>query len=153
MSDKPVIDQAAAHRFFSANCFNRTWDFLDKTERSADDERLMIALSLASIYHWMQRPDCTAKNLSVGYWQVSRVHAVLGLGAEALRYAEVCQSYSGELAPFYRGYAWEAVARAAAVSGDAARAIQAKNQALALLAEIPEEDRTPLAQDLATIPG
>lgn len=151
MSDKPVIDQTAAHRFFSAHCFNRTWDLLDKSDRTREDEQLMIALSLASIYHWTQRPDCTAQNLSIGYWQVSRVHAVLGLGAEALRYAEDCLSYSGDLAPFYRGYAWEAIARAAAVSEDTARATQAKNQALALLPEIPEEDRTALAQDLSTI--
>lgn len=48
---------------------------------------------------------------------LSRIQALLGYAAEATRHAEVCLSYSGALEPFYVGYAYEALARAASVAG------------------------------------
>ena len=122
MTETPTLDRAAAHRHFSAACFNETWALLDKANRTPEENRQMIATAWASLYHWTQRPDCTSQHLSVGYWQVSRVHAVLNLAQEARRYAEVCDAYSHDLPPFYRGYAQEALARAAALTGDTVRA-------------------------------
>ena len=34
MSDKPDFDTAAVHRYFSATCFNKTWEFIDNSHRS-----------------------------------------------------------------------------------------------------------------------
>jgi hypothetical protein len=73
MSSSPALDEASAHRFFSAACFNRTWEWLDKPKRTADDGEAMIACCLASLWHWRQRPDCTQRNMSIGYWQIARV--------------------------------------------------------------------------------
>jgi hypothetical protein len=95
---------------------------LEKPIRTPEDERLMVALNQASIYHWLNRPDCEPKHLSVGFWQASRIHAVLRNAAEARRYADVCLSYSEDLPPFFLGYAHEALARAAVVANDAATA-------------------------------
>jgi len=52
------FDVSAAHKYFSANCFNMAWDLIEKTNRTPEDERLMVALNQASIYHWLQRDDC-----------------------------------------------------------------------------------------------
>jgi hypothetical protein len=112
MAKAPEFDVDAAHMYFSAHCFNNAWDLIEKTDRTPEDERLMVALNQASIYHWLQRDDCNNQRLSVGYWQASRIQALLGDAAEALRLGEVCLSYSGELKPFYLGYAHEALARA-----------------------------------------
>jgi hypothetical protein len=118
MPKAPEFDIVAAHKYFSAHCFNSAWDLIEKTDRTSDDDRLMVALNQASIFHWLQRDDHDNQHLSVGYWQASRIQAILGNAAEALRWAEVCLSYSGELKPFYLGYAHEALARAHSLAGD-----------------------------------
>jgi len=117
MSGAPSFDVQSAHRFFAADCFNRAWDLIDKPDRTADDDRQMIALSQASVFHWRQRGDVTDRNLSVGYWQISRVYALLGQAAEARRNAEISLDYARDLQPFILGYALEGVARAALLAG------------------------------------
>jgi hypothetical protein len=143
---------ADAHRYFAAHCFNSAWDLIEKTDRSAEDDRLMVLLNQASIYHWSQRPDCNNQRLSIGYWQASRIQALLGNAAEARRHAETCLSLSRDLAPFYRGYAQEALARAAQVAGDSERASQHIALATALSEKIKEKtDRDLLLNDLKSI--
>jgi hypothetical protein len=109
----------------------------------------MVALNQTSIYHWLQRDDCNSEKLSVGYWQASRIQALLGNAAEATHFAEVCFSYSGALVPFYLGYAHEALARAHKLAG---RAVDAKRHitiALDLAANIGKQsDRDLLDTDL-----
>ncbi|MCK6576305.1 hypothetical protein L6V77_35095, partial [Myxococcota bacterium] len=115
MTTVPNFDLAAAHKYFAAHCFNAAWDLIEKPSRTAAEDRMMVALNQASLYHWQSRPDCTDEKLSVGYWQASRIQALLGDAPAATRHAEVCFSYSAGLEPFYVGYAYEALARAAAL--------------------------------------
>jgi hypothetical protein len=72
----------------------------------------MIRLTHASIWHWTQREDCKSTNLSIGYWQASRVYALAGRIEDARRYGELCLKHSHQEVPFYLGYAYEALARA-----------------------------------------
>jgi hypothetical protein len=58
---------------------------------------------------------------SVGYWQASRIQALLGVADQARSYALTCLSYSHSLTPFYLGYAHEAIARAAFMSGESSK--------------------------------
>lgn len=149
MAKNPDFDVAAAHKYFAAHCFNSAWDLLEKPTRTAEDNRLMVALNQASIYHWLNRRDCEPKRLSVGYWQASRIQAVLGNGAEARRYAEVCLSYSGDLEPFFLGYAHEALARAAYVAHETGIAEGHLKLATAQAALVGrKEDRELLLNDL-----
>jgi len=152
MAESPAFDIAAAHKYFAAHCFNSAWDLIEKADRTPEEDRLMVALNQASIYHWRNRPDCDDRSLSIGYWQASRIHALLGSAAEARRYAGICLSYSRALEPFYVGYAHEALARAAAVAGDGEAAKEhaerAKEQA-ALVAN--KDDRELLLKDLADL--
>jgi hypothetical protein len=149
MAKKPEFDVAAAHRYFAAACFNNAWDLIERKDRTAEDDRLMVALNQASIYHWLNRPDCDAKSLSIGYWQASRIQALLGNAAEARKHAEVCLGHSAKLEPFYLGYAHEALARAARLAGNAKRA----GEHLALAREqaalvVRKDDRELLVKDL-----
>ena len=152
MNDTPKFDAAAAHEYFAARCFNQAWDLIDKQERTPQDDLLMVALNQASIYHWLERSDCDDSRLSVGYWQASRIQAVLGNAIEARRHAETCLSFSDELPPFYLGYAYEALARAATLAGDAGAgaAHLARAHELALQVE-NEEERDALLGDLADL--
>ena len=149
MTKNPDFDVAAAHKYFAAHCFNQAWDLLEKPDRTPEDERLMVALNQASIFHWLHRPDCEPKRLSVGYWQASRIQAVVGNAVEARRHAEVCLSYSVGLEPFFVGYAHEAFARAACVAGDtsaAAKHLKLADEQAALV--VREHDRELLLKDL-----
>jgi catechol 2,3-dioxygenase-like lactoylglutathione lyase family enzyme len=135
------VDWSNAHRFFAADCYNRTWDLLDNKERSREEEEQMVALAFSSIYHWRQRPDCTDQNLAIGYWQASRVYAVIGQSENARRYGQLSLEYSQAAPSFYTGYAYEALARAEFIAGNRAQALVYLGQARLIAAKLtdPEE--------------
>ena len=152
MPNAPTFDLAAAHKYFAADCFNKAWDLIEKPERTAEEDRLMVALNQASVFHWLNRPDCTSENLSVGFWQASRIQALLGRAAEAQRHAETCLSYSQDLEPFYLGYAYEALARAAFLGQDSAKATEHLKKARSHAARIEKKDhQTMLLKDLDSL--
>ncbi len=47
MTDKPEFDRAAAHQYFSAECFNKPWGLIDKVERPPAEDQQMIRMSQA----------------------------------------------------------------------------------------------------------
>ena len=118
----PSFDLKAAHRYFAADCFNNAWTLIEKPDRTPEEDEQMLRLNQASMWHWTQREDCTNRSLSIGYWQASRIHALLGRAAEARHYGELSLKYGSEEPPFFRGYAHEALARAEAKAGDRAAA-------------------------------
>jgi hypothetical protein len=154
MAKKPDFDLTAAHKYFSAECFNRTWDFIDKPNRTTSEADLMLHLAMASLWHWTQREDCTPTNLSIGYWQVSRVYALLRQADNARHYGELCLKASQEegVLPYYSGAAYEALARAELVAGNQEQMekhLVLAHQVAASLTD-PEEKKM-LLTDLATI--
>lgn len=143
---------AATHRRLAAQCFNDAWRLMEKAPRTPQEDLLMFETCMASIYHWRNSPDCTAKNLSVGYWQASRIAAMLGWSAEAARYAELCSQNSVGLTSFYAGYAAEAASRAALCGGDVAGAQRHLAAAEALCNAVADaKDRALLEGDLAAL--
>jgi hypothetical protein len=152
VESRESFDEAAAHVHFSKACFNRAWTLIEKPDRSAADDEAMILTSQASLWHWSQRSDCGDLQWSIGYWQASRIRALLGHGDEAMRYARLCLDHSGKLPAFYQAAAYEALARAAKVGGDhaAARAHAARARELADAVDDPE-DREIIDADLATL--
>ena len=149
MSADQSFDPTAGHRFFSADYFNRVWDLLDKDRRSEAEGEKMLSMCHASLAHWRDRDDCGARQLSVGYWQLSRVYAALGNGISARTYAEHCLSESQGEPPFYLGYAYEALCRAAKLNGDAEAAAEHLGEAREQMALVESgEDRRMLEADL-----
>ena len=154
MSKEPEFDAAAAHKYFSVYCFNSAWDLIEKTDRTPEEDEEMVRRTLASAWHWSQREDCIDRNMSAAYWQTSRVYAVLGQPENARRYGSLCLDISrGEdVGPFYLGYAYEALARAESMGGDAAKAQAYKSQAENAAERVTDADsRKWLLDDLATI--
>ncbi len=145
----PSFDASAAHRFFSAACFNGVWELLERPNRTPDDDVRLLAAAHASLWHWLQRPDCTPRNLSVGYWLLSRAYAVLGNAVEARRYGSLSLDAAAQEPPFYQGYAHEALARAARSAGDSQLAERHLAEARRFAEEVTEsEERTMLESDL-----
>ena len=154
MAKKTKLDVSAAHKYFSAECFNKAWKFIDKPTRSAKDEEEMLSLSLTSLWHWSQREDHTPTNMSVGYWQVSRVYALMGQADNARRYGQLCleTSQGKGILPFYLGYAYEALARAASVVGDQELRGHYLEEAQRIAETLPDKEaKKQLLDDLGTI--
>ena len=138
------------HIDLAKTAFNKTWEYLDCTDRTDGDDREMLTHAAASWYHWRQVGD--AKNLSISDWQMSRVLSVLGSAELARSFGEACLETSAELAPFYVGMAHEAIARAAAAGGDTAAKDEHVKAAQEILASLTDDEEAKiLADDLSTI--
>jgi len=154
MADEPDFDLTTAHEYFSKACFNQVWGLIDKTNRTPAEDQEMIELCLASLWHWSQRDDCTPTNLSIGYWQASRVYALLGQAENAMQYARLCLniSHQSDVLPFYLGYAYEAMARAAAAAKDDTKVADYLAKGRRVAAAVPDpEERDQLLEDLESI--
>lgn len=152
MTSTPSFDLDAAHAFFATECFNRAWELIEQPDRSRQEAEDMVHLAHASLWHWRQRADCTDTNLSIGYWQISRVYALLGQADNARRYGQRCWQISSDLAPFYRAFAWEALARAELVAGNRQRMEKCLAEAHALAEEVTDpEEREALNSELDSL--
>ena len=154
MVEKTDFDLQVAHRYFSADCFNQAWGWIDKPKRNKVEEDKMLQLSLASLWHWTQREDVAPTNYSIGYWQVSRVFALLRQAENARHYGELCLEAAGKegVEPFYSAYAYEALARAEMVAGNEHEMEKYLIQAHQIAATISDpEEKEQLLHDLATI--
>ncbi len=151
---KPDFNLQDVHKYFSAQCFNRAWDFIDKPVRKPGEDEQMLQLSLASLWHWTQREDLTPTNLSIGYWQVSRVYALMRQPDLARRYGNLCLQAAKQegVPPFFLGYAYEALARAENADGkldDAEKYLVEAHQIAAALTN--QKEKKQLLADLSTI--
>jgi hypothetical protein len=142
------------HRKIGSDLFNYTWSLLDKTRRTKAETEEMIHAAHASRHHWGRAG--TPLNFSVGEWQLSRVYAVLSRAEPALyhgrRALEIARRNG--LGRFYVAYAYEALARASAVAGQAKARDRYLAEARRIGATIRDrDDHRMLMDDLATIPG
>jgi hypothetical protein len=74
------------HKKTAAKCFNEAWDYLDKKNRTTDDEQQMLHLAHAARYH--RNFVGTPRNFAIGDWQISRVYAAINEPSLALRFAK-----------------------------------------------------------------
>ena len=153
MADTPDFDIKQAHKFFSIDCFNKTWDNMDKAGgRSTEETMEMLHTAIASLWHWGQREDVTHQNLSVGYWQVSRVYCLIKQPYNARRYGLLSLQYAKELSPFFKGYAYETLARAEMIANNRVIMKEYREKAHEMLEQIEDEqERQTLARDLESI--
>jgi len=154
MTQETAFDPQAVHRFYSAACYNQAWDYIDKVDRTPSDNETMIELSLASVWHWKQRPDCTDQNLAVGYWQVSRIYCLVGQVENASRYGRLSLEAARQegVEKFALGYAYEALARAGALAKDKTQMQTHLAEAYQVARQMTDlDDREQLLADLDTI--
>ncbi len=143
-------DFAIWHRTFAPHAFNHTWALLDKDSLSREEEEEMLGSTFAQRYHWYEVGQ--PKNWAIADWQVSRVTAILGYPDLARRFGnrsfELAEEHN--LGAFIKGFAHEAIARAAAEVDDVETFTEHVAAARALLPEIEDaEEREILEADLA----
>ena len=153
MSDETPFNIAEAHAYFSTEYFNQAWDYIEKAgKRTPEDNLTMLHLAIASLFHWTQRQDVRPENLTVGYWQVSRVYNLIKQPHNARTYGLLSLQYAKELGPFYQAYAYETLARAEMLCDNRVIMLVHLEKARSLAAQVAEEDdRKLLLRDLETI--
>src|SRR5215472_13648901 len=128
-------------KLLAAQLFNETWRLMEQEGRTRQDDDRMIHTVHASRYHWGQVPGVTPSHLARGEWQISRVYAVLGRAEPALHHArrvlDLCEE--NEIGDWDLAFAYEALARAHALAGDAAQARYHTDLALAVAKDIAED--------------
>ena len=143
------------HKHFAANCFNQTWDLIEKEDRSQEETDQMIHAAHASRYHWEFVGK--AVNLARGEWLISRVYAIINRAEPCLYHADRCLkiTLNNNLEDFDLAFAYEAMARACDLAGDdveTAKYITLAKDAGANIAD--EKDQEYFFHELRTIqPG
>ncbi len=144
--------QYTFHRKTAVNLFNEVWDLMEKPDRTSEEDFQMIHKAHSSRFHWGEIGEPV--NFSRGEWQISRVYAVLRRAEPCLVHAqrnlEIVLEH--EIKDFDLAFAYEALARAYSLSGDAV----AKEKYLNLSKEAStlinkDADRNVVLKDLETI--
>jgi hypothetical protein len=152
MPRTPAAVDPALHRQLAVDLFNRVWALLQSDERTPEQADELVHAAHASAYHWRQIG--APENFARSEWQCSRVYAVLGRPEPALRHARRCLELCEEhgIGDWDLGFAYEALARAHAVAGDApdtARWLARAQEQAGHVAEA--DDREHLLAELGTI--
>jgi tetratricopeptide (TPR) repeat protein len=94
------------------------WSLLEKKDRTPEENEKMVWAAFASLFHWSFAG--TELNIQRGEWMISHVYANLGRREPALYHAIRCMEITEKngFKDFDLAYAYEAMARAYAVSGD-----------------------------------
>lgn len=120
MTDEKTYTLTEAHKHFAISLNGKTWELLDKPNRSAEENEMMLYTAHASCYHWRQ--SGTGVHHQRGEWMIARVNTVLGYAETALRHAsramELYHAHRKEMADFDLAFAHEVVARANALAGN-----------------------------------
>lgn len=136
------------HRKTAIDCFNSTWDLLDKKGRTREEDLQMLLTAHTSRYHWGHIGN--AHNFAVGDWQISRAYADLKQSPLALFFAKSCLDTceKNDLKENLT-FAYEGMARAHAAANETEAAKRYLNMArkqLELLTD--EEDRKMYSQQI-----
>ena len=147
---KPSVEDL--HRFFAANLFNLTWELIDKEGRTREDDERMIYAAIASRFHWGEIG--TPLEFERGEWMIGRVCALLGYGDSALHHSQRCLEIceQNDIVDFDIAFAYEGIARALKVQGDAAQAAEYITKGKAAAEGIAKpEDKVYFLSELTTL--
>src|SRR5262245_54711507 len=145
--------EPGAQRQLAVDLFNFTWTLLEKADRTERETDRMIDAAHASRFFWEDIGE--AVHGARGEWQISRAYATAGRAGPALYHAQRCLAICEEhgLGDCGLAYAYEALARAHGIAGDAQEAGQYRALAVEAAERIAEDDdRELLLNDVQTLP-
>lgn len=82
----PPFDPAQAHRWFAVEYNNTTWDLLEMTDRTNQENLVMMHTAHASSLHWQEAG--TEIHQLRSYYLLTYVYSAVGNGAAATLYGE-----------------------------------------------------------------
>lgn len=120
MTEEKTFTISQAHYQFAVDFNTQTWELLEKKDRTRNEDIRMLDFAHASLAHW--RAVGGVVRHQRGEWLVSRAHAALGEGVQALKHAQLCfqllENNKSEMDDFDIAFAYEAIARGYAVNGE-----------------------------------
>jgi hypothetical protein len=146
------MDEAGQRRL-AASLYNHVWAMLEREDRSARDDELMIHAAHASRFLW--ESVGTPVQHTRGEWQVSRVYTTVRRAEPALHHARLCLDIclENEILGFDLAFAHEALARGPLTRHGRGRAEEHRLQAEQIAGRIQDiDDRELVLGDLASIP-
>ena len=152
MSEDKTYTLDEAQTEFAKKINGEVWGFLEKEDRTLEENEAMLLAAYASYYHWTKVG--TMVHRQRGEWMLSRVYTVLGQFETALHHAQRCLALTeanlDDMEVFDRGYAYEAMARSLALAGKKDKAKEFLIKAKAVSDSIDDdEDRKWFEGDLS----
>jgi hypothetical protein len=140
MSAEHGATEQELHKKFAVDLFNLVWDLLDKDERTKEEDERTLHAAHASRFHWGEIG--TPLQFERGEWQISRVYAVLNRPYAAKYHAQRCLDIctANQIGDFDLAFAYEALARAYAVAGNAERSREYVRLAEQAAEQVESED-------------
>ena len=124
MTEDKNFTEDEAQLYFAKGFNGKTWELLDKEERTREEDELLVDYAHASLAHW--RAAGTGAHLQRGTWMLARVNTILGNAQMALQHARRCleltEQHKDQLSDFDFAFAYECMARAQALAGNRAEA-------------------------------
>ena len=147
---------SSPERQLGVDLYNSSWALMERPDRTPEADDELVHHVHASMYHWLQAPECEAKHRARGEWLCSRAYAVLGRAEPALHHArrcfEICEQHADNVEDWDLAFAYEALARASRVAGDEDEAISYEERGRELADAISDpEDREIVLKDFATL--
>lgn len=97
------------------------WKLLAKKTLDANEKERVIQLAHASLLHWQLCSKGKIVNTQRGYYMIAKAYIATGEKENALKYAQLCYDCTfaneNQMQDFDIGYAYEIIARAAAMNG------------------------------------
>ncbi len=118
--EKTIFTLDEAHGQFARVYNGRAWALLANGERSADETEEMLRAAHCSLEHWAKFSEGKPANLQRGLFMLATVYTSARYTAEALRYAQACETftkaYAEHLEVFDVAYMYLALARVYALA-------------------------------------
>lgn len=133
-------------------CFNKTWEYIDKQDRTPEEDLDMIHCAHTSRYLWDQVG--TPLQFERGEWLISKVYYQVGSGERALVHAKACYDIcvQNKIGDFDITFAYECLANAYKLLGDLEKREHYRKAAFASLEGIAQkEDRDYAKSELGKI--
>ena len=150
---EPVDLTAEEHRERGIEIYNATWTYIERTDRTPEDDEAMIRSAYAAAYHWSHAARRTVENEIRGEWMLARVHTIAARPEAALHHARRCMRLTEQhgIGDFDLAYAHEAMARSLALVHRNEEAA-AERAAAAGMPIADDEDRKIFESDLVAGP-
>jgi hypothetical protein len=147
--------EAKSHEQFAKAIHGEVWRLLENPHRTKEETERMVYAVHASCYHWLHAGS--GVNHQRGEWFIARVYTVLEDAAAATQHARRCleltEQHASLLEDFDFAFAYELMARAAALRGDRAEAADYLPRARKAGTEIKDpEDRKVFFDDFFAYP-
>jgi hypothetical protein len=147
---------SSAERQLGVELYNSSWALMELPDRTPEQDDELVHHVHASMYHWLQAPECEPKHRARGEWLCSRAYSVLGRAEPALHHAqrcfEICEQHADNVEDWDLAFAYEALARANRVAGNEDEAGRFEQRGRELADQIADpEDKEIVLKDYATL--